>query len=82
MPKSRAKFIWIIVLIAIILIFVIAVGSNNNTSNSNSGIIERAVATPQCELTYYSCVHDCGDGALSSICREKCTWQRDSCKGK
>lgn len=81
-PKSRSKFLWIIVLVAVVLIVIIAINSNtSNTSSSSGGIVQRAITTSQCEIDYYSCVHDCGDGALSSLCKEKCTWVRSNCKG-
>ncbi|MFH1377097.1 MAG: hypothetical protein ABIH25_05675 [Candidatus Woesearchaeota archaeon] len=36
----------------------------------------------KCEIEYKSCVHDCGEGILSSICKEKCTYDRKQCLDK
>lgn len=33
-----------------------------------------------CEREYTKCVHECGEGILSSICKEKCTYERNDCQ--
>lgn|GEM_PF-3271305 len=33
-----------------------------------------------CERNYTNCVHDCGEGILSGICKEKCTFDRNECQ--
>jgi len=34
----------------------------------------------KCESRYSSCMHDCGEGILSSICMEKCNYDRNQCQ--
>ncbi len=36
--------------------------------------------TDPCEREYTDCMHDCGEGILSSICNEKCTYDRNKCQ--
>lgn len=33
-----------------------------------------------CKSQFEDCNYDCGDGILSSICKEKCTYQYNNCK--
>lgn len=33
-----------------------------------------------CEREFNSCNHECGEGILSSICKEKCTYDYKKCK--
>ena len=47
------------------------------------GLISGCTAIQQidpCEREYTNCVHDCGEGILSSICKEKCTYNRNDCQ--
>lgn len=33
-----------------------------------------------CEREYADCVHDCGEGILNDLCKEKCTYDRNQCQ--
>ena len=44
----------------------------------NSGTAQKAL--DPCEKNFSDCNHNCGDGILSSICKEKCTWEHNNCK--
>jgi hypothetical protein len=33
-----------------------------------------------CEREYTECVHECGEGILSGICKEGCTYERSKCQ--
>jgi hypothetical protein len=35
-----------------------------------------------CEQQLQDCNHACGDGILSGICKEKCTYDYNQCKSK
>lgn len=43
-----------------------------------SGAVEKAV--DPCEREFQDCNHDCGEGILSSICKEKCSYEYRRCK--
>ena len=66
-PKSNLRIV-VILLIAIVIV--------------SSGIILVGGCTilDPCERKYTSCVHDCGEGILSDLCKEKCTYDRNQCK--
>lgn len=34
----------------------------------------------KCQRDFDKCNHDCGEGILSSICKEKCTYNYNKCK--
>ena len=44
-----------------------------------SGALEKAI--DPCEKSFQDCNHACGEGILSSICKEKCSYNYRSCKG-
>jgi hypothetical protein len=43
-----------------------------------SGSLEKAI--DPCEKQFSECNHACGEGLLSSICKEKCSFDYRSCK--
>lgn len=45
-----------------------------------SGCSEISKITDKCKTAFEDCKYSCGDGILSSICKEKCTYQYDKCK--
>ncbi len=45
-----------------------------------SGCSEISKVTDKCKTAFEDCKYSCGDGILSSICKEKCTYQYDKCK--
>lgn len=44
-----------------------------------SGAFEKAI--DPCEREFQECNHACGTGILSSICKEKCSYDYRRCKG-
>ena len=44
----------------------------------SSGTLEKAI--DPCERQFSDCNHACGEGLLSSICKEKCSYNYRSCK--
>lgn len=66
------KTIWIIIIIVLILVGIgiyIAI---------ESGAFKRAL--DPCEKQFEECNHACGEGILSSICKEKCTFDYKGCE--
>jgi hypothetical protein len=61
--------------IVVILIILLVVGA---FVLIQSGVIERAL--DPCEKIFSDCNHGCGEGILSSICKEKCSYDYRSCK--
>jgi uncharacterized protein YceK len=59
----------IIIVCIIILLFSITIMSGCKTIRQ----------IDPCEREYTECVHECGEGILSSICKEKCTSDRTKC---
>lgn len=45
-----------------------------------SGCISGGMSIDPCEREYSNCVHNCGEGILSSLCKQGCKWDRDKCK--
>lgn len=43
-----------------------------------SGALEKAV--DPCEKQFSECNHGCGSGILSSVCKEKCSYDYRGCK--
>jgi uncharacterized ion transporter superfamily protein YfcC len=64
----------IIIMILIILLIVAAFFT------IQSGAFERAI--DPCEKELSDCNHSCGEGILSSICKEKCTYDYGVCKNE
>lgn len=64
--KLRPAGIMVIAVLAILIITTVLI--------SSCTIID------PCERDYTNCVHDCGEGILSGICKEKCTYDRNSCQ--
>lgn len=44
----------------------------------SSGALEKAV--DPCEREFQDCNHACGEGILSSVCKEKCSYDYRRCK--
>ncbi len=44
----------------------------------NSGALEKVV--DPCEREFSDCNHACGEGLLSSVCKEKCSYDYRKCK--
>ena len=64
--KMKYKPIMAIVILVILLLSI--------------GLMSGCTVIDPCERKYTNCVHDCGEGILSSICKEKCTYDRNSCQ--
>ena len=43
-----------------------------------SGAVEEAI--DPCERQFQDCNHGCGEGILSSVCKEKCSYDYRRCK--
>jgi hypothetical protein len=63
----------------LILIIVILILFLTGNLNSHTGAAVKKYVDP-CETKYKNCVHACGEGLLSGICKEKCTYDRRVCK--
>jgi hypothetical protein len=44
----------------------------------SSGTLQKAV--DPCERSFSDCNHGCGEGILSSVCKEKCSYDYRNCK--
>ena len=62
-----------IVIIVLLLIVGVAVLAQNDTV--------KKLFDP-CERTFSDCNHNCGEGILNSICKEKCTYDYRVCEDK
>lgn len=68
--NKSGKIIFIIVLLILLAIaaFVII----------KSGALAKAI--DPCEKEFSDCNHECGEGILSSLCKEKCSYDYRVCK--
>lgn len=64
---GTAIFVIFLIILAIVSFIVI-----------QNGALERAI--DPCEKALTDCNHNCGSGILSSICKEKCTYDYNNCK--
>lgn len=62
-------------IVILIILILLAIGAFFLIS---SGVLEKAV--DPCEREFSSCNHACGEGLLSSVCKEKCSYDYRSCK--
>jgi flagellar basal body-associated protein FliL len=63
------------IVILIIILILLGIGAYVLIS---SGTLEKAV--DPCEREFSDCNHACGEGILSSVCKEKCSYDYRSCK--
>lgn len=63
------------IVIIIILLIILGIGA---FVVIQSGTLEKAV--DPCAKQLDSCNYGCGDGILSSLCKEKCSYDYRSCK--
>jgi len=64
-----------VVVFIIIILILLAIGGY---ILFKSGAVINAI--DPCESNFQQCNHGCGEGILSSICKEKCSYQYRSCK--
>jgi len=64
-----------VVVFIIILLLLLGIGA---VIMIQSGAVEKAV--DPCEREFSSCNHGCGEGILSSVCKEKCSYSYRGCK--
>lgn len=62
-------------IVLLIILILLAIGAFFLIS---SGTLEKAI--DPCEREFTDCNHACGEGLLSSICKEKCSYDYRSCK--
>ncbi len=65
-----------VVIFIIILLLLLGIGAYIIIQ---SGALEKAV--DPCEKEFQDCNHACGEGILSSVCKEKCSYDYRRCKG-
>ncbi len=63
------------IVILIIILLLLGIGAYVLIS---SGTLEKAV--DPCEREFSDCNHACGEGLLSSVCKEKCSYDYRKCK--
>jgi len=71
-PKGLRWIFFLIILLVIGAVIFIA----------NQGTVQQFATIDPCQRNLDSCNHDCGEGILSSICKEKCTYDYNQCKRK
>lgn len=83
-PKksSGLKIFFLLLIIGVIVFFVIMAAEEGLFEELLSGG-EKAIGrvVDPCEREFNSCNHECGEGILSSICKEKCSYSYRKCKG-
>ncbi len=67
--KTNSK---ILIIILFILLFV------GSVVLVQSGVVKRII--DPCERVFTDCNHGCGEGILSSICKEKCSYDYRICE--
>ncbi len=45
-----------------------------------AGCSEITKVSDPCKSAFENCNYNCGDGILSSVCKEKCTYQYNKCQ--
>ena len=73
MKKKAGAGIFVFI---VILLIIIGIGAYIFIQ---SGALERAI--DPCEKEFNNCNHGCGSGILSSVCKEKCSYDYRRCKG-
>lgn len=77
--KSSGSFLKILVILAIIVIAVVVILNMAEKGTFSSGGGVSRVIDP-CQRTLDSCNTGCGEGILSSVCKEKCAYDYRKCK--
>ena len=65
--------------IVILIIILLLLGIGGYVLFKSGAVSE---ALDPCESRFNECNHGCGEGILSSLCKEKCTYNYNSCRGK
>lgn len=60
-----------IVILIIIVLLLLGIGAF---------ILIQSRTLDPCERSFQECNHSCGEGILSSVCREKCSYDYRNCK--
>ncbi len=77
-PKGGGGgFLLLLIIIGLIVVgFFIAAGRINIAGAAGSGV----PYVDPCERELNQCNHACGEGILSSVCKEKCTYDYNQCR--
>lgn len=67
-----------VVIFIIILLILLGIAGFFIYSQVTGGVVRQM--TDPCENAFSECNHACGEGILSSICKEKCSYDYRSCK--